>query len=110
MPVHGINYSIFIMLKKGKVQTNTQQNIQLQKIFIEKGFSFMNGRKEPHIRANLHFFYFNYENKEIALGSKNDSYNNGNIFNLKFYTGLEYFKKHKNKEYKFEELIKLLCN
>jgi hypothetical protein len=32
MPVHGLNNSIFIMLKKGKVQTNTQQNIQLQNI------------------------------------------------------------------------------
>jgi hypothetical protein len=80
----------------GKIRTTTFENIELQKLFLKNGFSFLDGSKEVKERDNLDYFYF--EKNIISLGSKEDMYNNRNPFNLKYFDGETNFRNKKLKE------------
>lgn len=90
--------------KSGKIRTSNDENIILQKIFLGKGYTFLNGRTEPHIRNNLDYFYFE-DSGIISLGNRDDNYNNGNPFNFETWNGETNFKKKQLKEYSPSDFI-----
>ncbi len=94
------------ILNRGKLRTTAEQNTTLQERFLEKGYKFANGSNEVKKRDKLDYFYF--DNGIISLGSKSDIYSNRNVFAIKFYNGEVHFNKQKLKEYKFEDLIKMI--
>ncbi len=98
----------FMKVKKGKVRTTDAENVQLQQLFLAEGFTFLSGRNVPHIHSGMDFFYFNNQSngaKIISWGSKASKGNNQNPFNLVFYSGEDWFKMKRFKEYSFSEII-----
>lgn len=90
--------------KSGKIRTTKEENILLQKLFLEKGYKFLSGKTEPYIREELNYFYFE-ESGVISLGCKDDKHNNGDPFDLKVWSGETHFKKKWFKEYKAEDFL-----
>ncbi len=96
-------------VKRGKVRTTDAENVQLQQLFLAEGFTFLNGRNVPHINSGMDFFYFNNQSngaKIISWGSKSDTHDNRNPFKPVFYSGEDWFKIKRFKEYSFSEIIK----
>ena len=95
-----------IPFSSGKIRTTKEENIKLQTLFINEGYSFLNGNKEVKVRDDLDFFYF--ENNFISLGGKNDIHTNANPFNFKMWDGETYFLKKKIKERVFSDFLKFM--
>ena len=94
----------------GKARTTNEQNIILQRLFIEKGFRFFNGRDVPHDRDDLDFFYFDKTKGIISLGSKSWQHSNCNYFKQKYWSGEQHFIQKRYKELSFEDVQILINN
>lgn len=110
-------------MKNGKIADTNENLRELQSLFIEKGFSFI-GADEPLLVRDCDFLYFQVfqknefidnkftgrqiDIKSLTVGHKSSIHNNHNFFNLKFYGGEVYFKKHAFRKRSFESVKKYL--